>query len=42
MTLNCFERKMEFSRIKMEFKKIANSLETTFDDKELPKFLTKN
>ena len=33
---------MEFSRIKMEFKKIANSLETTFDDKELPKFLTKN
>ena len=26
----------------MEFQKIANFLDTTFDDKELPKFLTNN
>ena len=27
--------------IKMEFQKIANFLDTTSDDKELPKFVTK-
>ena len=27
--------------IKMEFQKIANFLDTTFDDKDLPKFVTK-
>ena len=26
----------------MEFKKIANLLDTTFDDKDLPRFVTKN
>ena len=27
--------------MKMEFQKIVNFLDTTFDDKDLPKFLTK-
>ena len=26
--------------VKMEFQKIANFLDTTFDDKDLPKFVT--
>ena len=36
MTLNCFER------IKMEFQKLVNLLDTTSDDKDLPRFVTKN
>ena len=32
---------MKFQPIKMEFQKIANFLDTTFDDKDLPKFVTK-
>ena len=35
MTLNCFER------IKMGFQKIVNLLDTTSDDKDLPRFVTK-
>ena len=35
MTLNCFER------IKIEFQKIVNLLDTTSDDKSLPRFVTK-
>ena len=35
MTLNWFS-------IKMEFQKIVNLLDTTSDDKDLPKFVTKN
>ena len=35
MTLSCFER------IKMEFQKITNLLDTTSDDKDLPRFVTK-
>ena len=41
MTLDCFEHKFYFLCIKMEFQKIANFLDTTLDDKELPKFVTK-
>ena len=36
MTLSCFEC------IKMEFQKIVNVLDTNFDDKDLPKFVTRN
>ena len=32
---------MKFYCIKMEFQKIANFLNTTSHDKELPKFVTK-
>ena len=35
MTLNCFEC------IKMEFQNIVNLLDTTSDDKDLPRFATK-
>ena len=28
--------------IKMEFQKITNFLDATFDDKDLPRFITKN
>ena len=41
MTLNCLEYKMRHHCIKMEFQKIENFLETTFDDKDLPRFVTK-
>ena len=34
MTLNCFER------TKMEFQKIVNLLDTTSDDKDLPRLIT--
>ena len=37
MTLDCFEHKMWHHCIKMEFQKIANNLEITSDDKDLPK-----
>ena len=35
MILNCFES------IKMEFQKIVNLLDTTSDDKDLPRFVPK-
>ena len=35
MTLNCVEH------IKIEFQKIVKLLDTTSDDKDLPKFVTK-
>ena len=41
MILDCFEYKFYFSCIKMEFQKIVNFLDTTFDDKDLPRFVTK-
>ena len=41
MTLDCFEHKMWHHCIKREFQKIANFLNTTSDDKDLPKFVTK-
>ena len=34
MTLNCFEHKMQFQ-------KLVNLYETTFDDKDSPRFVTK-
>ena len=36
MTLSCFEC------LKMSFKKIVTLLDTTSDDKDLPRFVTKN
>ena len=41
MTLHCFEHKMQFYCIKMEFQKIVNLLDTTSDNKDLPRFVTK-
>ena len=41
MILDCFEYKFYFSCIKMEFQKIVNFLDTTSDDKDLPRFVTK-
>ena len=41
MTLDCFEHKMWHHCIKIEIQKIANFLDTTSDDKDLPKFVTK-
>ena len=41
MTLNCFEHKFYFLCIKLEFQKITNFLDTTSDDKDLPRFVTK-
>ena len=41
MILNCFEHKMKFYCIKMKLQKIANFLDTTLNDKKLPKFVTK-
>ena len=37
-----FEHKMWHHCIKMEFEKILNFLDTTSDDKDLPRFVTKN
>ena len=37
-----FEHKMWHHCIKMEFQKILNFLDTTSDDKDLPRFVTKN
>ena len=42
MILDCFEHKCYFLFIKMEFQKIVNFLDTTFDDKDLPRIFTKN
>ena len=36
------EHKCYFLCIKMEFQKIVNFLDTTSDDKDLPRFVTKN
>ena len=41
MILDCFEHKFYFLCIKMEFQKLVNFLDTTFDDKDLPRFVTK-
>ena len=41
MTLDCFEHKFYFLYIKMEFQKIANFQDTTSDDKDSPRFVTK-
>ena len=41
MILDCFEYKFYFLCIKMEFQKIVNFLDTTSDDKDLPRFVTK-
>ena len=41
MTLDCFEDKLYFLCIKMEFETIVNFLNTTFNDKDLPRFVTK-
>ena len=40
MNWDYFEHKMCHNCIKMEFQQIANFLDTTFDDKDLPKFVT--
>ena len=42
MILDCFEHKMQRHCIKMEFRKIVNFLDTISDDKDLPRFVTKN
>ena len=41
MTLDCFEHKMWYHCIKMEFQKIIDLFNTTSDDKDLPRFVTK-
>ena len=41
MTSDCFEYKFYFLCIKIQFQKIVNFLDTTFDDKDLPRFVTK-
>ena len=41
MTWDYFEHKMCHYCIKMEFQKITNFLDTIFDDKDLPRFVTK-
>ena len=42
MTLGCFEHKFYFLCITIEFPKIVNFLDTTSDDKDLQRFVTKN
>ena len=41
MTLGCFEHKFYFLCITIEFPKIVNFLDTTSDDKDLQRFVTK-
>ena len=41
MILDCFRCNL-FLCIRMEFQKIVNFLDTTSDDNDLPKFVTKN
>ena len=41
MILDCFEHKTCHCCIKKEFKKITNFLNTTSDDKDLPRFVNK-
>ena len=42
MILDCFEYKVYFLCIKMEFQKLLNFLDTTTNDEDLPRFVTKN
>ena len=42
MNLNCFEHKLNFLCIKMEFQKLTNFLDKSSNDKDLPTFVTKN
>ena len=39
--LDCFEHRFYFFCIKIEFQKILNFLDTTYDDKDLPRFVIK-
>ena len=41
MPLNYFEEKMQNHYKSMEFQTIVNLLDTIFDDKDLPRFVTK-
>ena len=41
MILDFFEHKFYFLRIKMEFEKTLSFLHTTFDNKDLTRFVTK-
>ena len=41
MTWDCSNTKGNFYKIKMEFQKFINFLDTTSDDKDLPRFVTK-
>ena len=41
MVLDCFEHKFFFLCRKVEFQKIVNFLDATFDDKDFPRFATK-
>ena len=41
MTLDCFEHKIWYHYIKIEFQKISNFLNTIIDDKDFPRFVTK-
>ena len=41
MILDSFDHKTQHHCIEMEFQKIVNFLETTSDDKDLPRFVTK-
>ena len=41
MNLDFFEHRFYFLCIKMEFPKIVNFRDTTSDDKDLPRFITK-
>ena len=41
MILDCFEHKMQHHCIKIEFQKVVNFLDTTSNDKDLPRFVTK-
>ena len=42
MILDCFEYKVYFLCIKMEFQKLLNFLDTTTNDEDLLRFVTKN
>ena len=42
MSLGCFEHKYNSYCAKIEFQKIVNFLDVTPNDKNLPKFATKN
>ena len=41
MILDCFGNKMQHHCIKMEFQKIVHFLDTTSDDQDLPRFVSK-
>ena len=42
MILDYFEHKMQHHCIKTKFQKVVNFLDTTSDDKDLSRFVTKN